>query len=51
MLNSTENEIDHAHNVKIPTNAGILTCLTMKNKISEHLKAGKGLYYSAFYYK
>ena len=33
MLNSTEHEIFPAHNVKMPTNVGILTFMSGKNSI------------------
>ena len=39
MLNSAENEIDPAINVKMPTIVGILAVISMINTTSERLKA------------
>ena len=41
VLNSTEREINHAHNIKMPTSVGILTLMSMINTTSESLNASK----------
>ena len=38
ILNSTEGEIYHAHNVKMPTSVGILIFISMISKTSESLR-------------
>ena len=49
MINSTEYEIFHAHNVKIPTNIGILTFMSGKNSILS-LSELKNPYFLIFLY-
>ena len=48
MLNSTEHEIYHAHNVKMSIIVGILTFIRMINTTSESLKARDGFIFLHF---
>ena len=48
MLNLTEHENAHAHNVEMQTNIDILTVISMINTTSENFKAKQVFTFSAF---